>query len=44
MQYARDIEIKKPRGRRPSTTFIAFINGWIMHTAWRKDDNYLGAQ
>jgi len=45
MQHTRDVEIKKPRGRRPSTTIlISFINGWIIHTAWRKDDNYLDAQ
>jgi len=39
MQHARDVEIKKPHGRRPQTTFfIAFIDGWIMHAAWKKDD------
>jgi len=42
VQHARDVEIKKPRGRQPSTT--SFINGWIIHAAWRKDDNYLGVQ
>jgi len=38
MQHARDVEIKNLVGDDPQTTFfIAFINGWIIHAAWRKD-------
>jgi len=39
MQHARDAEIKNLVGDDPQTTFfIAFINGWIIHAAWRKDE------
>jgi len=32
MQNARDVEIKKPRGRRPSNHLLHSVYKWMDHT------------